>query len=435
MVRFLICFYIVVVLGTEASGQIESVSGSSISLPVDSCSSIMDTMIINHHPYIRFSNNRIENGGGNTLRHFINTFDSLAKFNDRQLLIYHFGGSHIQADAYPHRVRTHLQVFDTCMRGPRGWIFPFSAVATNNPSNYHVQHTGKWTAVRSPVKKDSSKILGLMGISASTKDSVSTIKIFNGASDSSFRLMRVRVYHNFQSGNYDLRVTGINDPIKVMLDPVAGFTEFDLPYPSDTLNLVVERCTTDTLPFTLYGIVLLNAEPGIIYNSIGVNGASFESYLRCQLFDQQLAQLPPDLAIISIGTNDANDSGFSPEKYAGNYEAFVHKIQKANPGCALIFTVPNDNYYKYRYPQKNVAKCRTVIYELAKKYDAGIWDFYDIMGGFGSSQKWYRDKLMKKDRIHFTKEGYDIKGDLFYEAFLKWYSQESCLRENKIMKN
>ena len=54
---------------------------------------------------------------------------------------------------------------------------------------------------------------------------------------------------------------------------------------------------------------------------------------------------------------------------------------------------------------------------LAKKYDMCVWNIYEIMGGKGSSQQWYKNKLMPSDRIHFTPKGYDIKADLFIASF------------------
>ena len=54
------------------------------------------------------------------------------------------------------------------------------------------------------------------------------------------------------------------------------------------------------------------------------------------------------------------------------------------------------------------------------------------MGGFGSSQKWYKDEMMDKLRIHFSREGYLIKGDLFYEAFLKYLDEYEFNRLVKI---
>jgi hypothetical protein len=40
------------------------------------------------------------------------------------------------------------------------------------------------------------------------------------------------------------------------------------------------------------------------------------------------------------------------------------------------------------------------------------------MGGFKSSNKWYKNKLMPRDRIHFTYLGYSIKGDLLLKALV-----------------
>ena len=58
-----------------------------------------------------------------------------------------------------------------------------------------------------------------------------------------------------------------------------------------------------------------------------------------------------------------------------------------------------------------------IIYNLAEKYNMGVWDFYEIMGGFNSSMKWYKNKLMPSDRIHFKVIGYRIKADLLLKAF------------------
>ena len=44
---------------------------------------------------------------------------------------------------------------------------------------------------------------------------------------------------------------------------------------------------------------------GVKYHSIGVNGASVPSYLRCDYLMDQLKLVKPDLVIFSIGINDA----------------------------------------------------------------------------------------------------------------------------------
>jgi lysophospholipase L1-like esterase len=128
------------------------------------------------------------------------------------------------------------------------------------------------------------------------------------------------------------------------------------------------------------------------------------------------------MVILSLGTNDAYGLKFNPEEYKNNYDTLIQRILSVNKNTAILITVPNDDYYKKRYPNKNTELQEKVIYELATKYNAGIWNLYKIMGGFNSSQKWYLNKLMRSDRIHFTSKGYILKGQLFFNAFLNSYN-------------
>jgi lysophospholipase L1-like esterase len=60
---------------------------------------------------------------------------------------------------------------------------------------------------------------------------------------------------------------------------------------------------------------------------------------------------------------------------------------------------------------------------LAKKYDAGMWDLFEIMGGLGSIKTWEAHDLAKRDRIHFTGEGYKLLGDLMFAALMGEYER------------
>jgi lysophospholipase L1-like esterase len=56
--------------------------------------------------------------------------------------------------------------------------------------------------------------------------------------------------------------------------------------------------------------------------------------------------------------------------------------------------------------------------ELAKEYGAGVWDLYGVMGGANSVHTWLKEDLMKKDKLHFTTKGYQLIGDLLFEAIM-----------------
>jgi lysophospholipase L1-like esterase len=59
--------------------------------------------------------------------------------------------------------------------------------------------------------------------------------------------------------------------------------------------------------------------------------------------------------------------------------------------------------------------------EMGKKYNAAVWDQFDIMGGLNSMKEWEDAGLAKKDKVHFTNEGYRLLGDLLYNAFIDRY--------------
>lgn len=394
----------------------------------DSLMGIIDTSFVRKYPYIRWGLNRFQfySDSSPAFEKFYEKFDSLVNEKDRQLQIYHIGGSHIQADVYTHRVRTYLQNFGPGIKGPKGLIFPYTMAQTNNPWSYRVEYTGEWRAYRNVVKKDTLP-LGLMGIAVSTKDTLSSIKIYTRKNEPMhYRFNKVRVYHSKEAGkSYAISLRENIFINKTVTDTLVGYTDIFLNTQLDTLNLTITRLINDTSHFVLYGIEMMNDDPGIIYTTIGINGAAFSNYLKCTEWENQLALHEPDLFIISIGTNDANVTydDFNPEAYKANYEALIKKILNVNPDAAILLTVPNDAYYYKRYPNKNIARERDVIIELATKYKMGVWDFYGVMGDLGASQKWYKDNLMHKDRIHFTHTGYYLKGDLFYEAFLKYLDE------------
>ena len=58
---------------------------------------------------------------------------------------------------------------------------------------------------------------------------------------------------------------------------------------------------------------------------------------------------------------------------------------------------------------------------LGKECDAGVWNLFDIMGGLGSMRKWEEAGLAKRDKIHFTEAGYELVGDLLFNALMDKY--------------
>jgi len=370
--------------------------------------------------FVDLQANKIEFFGDSTA--FIPVFKALTNYLNTgkgQLSVVHFGGSHIQADIYTQEFRLKLNQYFRDIVSSRGLVFPYCMAKTNNPLPYTSKYTGNWESARN-VEKNKDFPMGVLGIVAFTNDSVTSFRIYNKHTQPSLHFNVARIFYDADSTGYQIMPDNTTDFASIK-DTANGILTINYHSIQDTLSLKIIRTDTDSVHthFTLYGISLETKHPHLIYHTIGINGASIPSFLRCTYFTSQLKAIHPDLAIMSIGTNDAYRKKFNPMVYYNNLDTLIHKFWEANPHMAIILTVPNDDYYHQLYPNKNTAKQEKVIYDLAKKYHLGVWNLYKIMGGFNSSQKWYQMHLMRRDRIHFTRKGYELKGDLIFSAFLK----------------
>ncbi len=202
-----------------------------------------------------------------------------------------------------------------------------------------------------------------------------------------------------------------------------GATEFYLNKPIDTLDLQIIKTDTIKSSFYFYGALLENSKPSIKYTGIGINGASTSSYLKAEYLDYHLKAINPDLVIFSIGVNDAASKSFSKQVYISNYKKLADKILEVNPYCAIIFTTNNDFYYYRGGVNPHYKAVYYAMTSLAKKYNASVWNMFNVMGGYKSINFWKNDKIARRDRIHFTRAGYKILADLLFDAIMKDYEE------------
>ena len=373
------------------------------------------------YDFIHYDNNRFQFEEDNTFyQHFLAKFSRLISEGSGQISVVHIGGSHLQADIYTDRIRSRFQTFQPGNNGGRGFIFPYSVARTNNPPNYKVSYTGRWSACKNTQEKKKCQ-LGLSGISVTTTDTAASISItFPAANTVLYDFNRVRIFYLADSISYDCSVHS-SATVTGIERTRPGCITFVLDSYSDSLIFSLGKTSNIQQRFTLLGISLETDDPGLIYHTAGVNGAKIPSFLRCSLLPDHLAGLPADLVVLSLGTNDAYTRHFNPEIYRQNYDTLIRRIRTALPEAAILLTVPNDSYLYRRYTNPNTEKVREVILDLGREHHCGVWDFYGIMGGLNSIIVWQRFGLAKRDRIHFTRKGYTLIGDLFFNAFLKSY--------------
>ncbi len=390
---------------------------------------------------------------------FLNKLESITNGDTGRLSIVHIGGSHIQADIYSDRLRHRFLSLSPGVSSSRGLVFPFRIARTNQPTNYKFNgEKSRWKGYRSTLLKDSS-IWGVTGITAELMSDHDTLYFNPSLNDSindTFLFDKVRVFYKGGASNPSLSLSsGTDKAIPEIYDSISYSQVFRFSRPvrdlviycqqekvedinsnlvvTDSISLIDSIALTDSSTteidtikshiagrgLLLMGVEIINSAGKITYNSIGVNGASFASYKRCKLFYTQLKKLTVDLAIISIGTNDAYTNRFDTTSYRLRYEEMIQELLKINSNVTVVLTVPNDCYYKRKRPNKNTRLQQAIIHGLGRKYRMPVWDLYAIMGGLGSSGRWYKNKLMSRDRVHFTRKGYDLIGDLLWESFFE----------------
>ena len=370
-------------------------------------------------------------GDSMAMERLFTKMDSVINFGVGNVNILHIGGSHVQAGTFTQQFRDDLLNIGDDLMGGSYFLFPFTAGGTNNPSHYIIHSTGEWQYCRNAVQRETDKRMGLAGAAVTTTDSSATIQIVTRERYPS----EMPPYYDFNK----VTLLGFSETENVV--PALGYEDdtlhgdfvedlsayiFNLPDYTDSICILFDSVPGE---FTLTGVLLENDKPGINVHGVGVNGASVPSYLRCDDFERDLSLIKPDLIIFCIGINDAADKDFDVETFKENYRELIAITQDVNPDCALLFVTNNDSFKSRRGKKKkriyevntNGVVVEQAFMDLANEYNAAVWDQFDIMGGLRSMQQWQNNGLAQRDKIHFTKAGYILMGDLLYNALIERY--------------
>lgn len=382
-------------------------------------------------PFAHFDRNRIVFPGDSTaMERFFSKMDSVVFLGQGNVSIMHIGGSHVQAGVFTQQFRDDLLSIGDDLMGGQYFVFPFTAGGTNNPSHFMVSSTGSWTYCRNAVRKETDKRMGLAGAAITTTDPNATVSIVSRSRRPTeltpeFSFNKVTLIGFSETDNVVPVVSYDDTTRQGQYDDYQSTYTFLLPALTDSICI-----RFDTMPgeFTLTGVLLENGASGISVHGVGVNGASVPSYLRCDDFERDLELIKPDLIIFGIGINDAAEKDFEKRTFMKNYDELIQIIQRVNPDCALLFLTNNDSYKRVRVKKKrryevnpNGKIVEDAFMEMGKQYNAAVWDQFDIMGGLRSMSDWEKAGLAQKDKVHFTNAGYQLLGDLLYNALITSY--------------
>ncbi len=369
------------------------------------------------YPFVRSDLNVLQTPSGESpeLQHFFRKLDTLLITGRGDVRVLHVGGSHVQGGTLSDRLRRHFLSMRYGMEGGRGLVFPFSAAGTNTPVSYSSSWQGSWESAT--CLKPADEELGLTGMAVVARDT--STRVVLDLLPRERQLLQQRYVFN----RVDVLGSGTLEPILLLngRDTLRGIgTEnlrhFDIPYYTDWVQLAF----TGQGRYSLRGLYLDKPYGGFSLSEVGVNGASTHSWLRCNLWEQEMHRVMPDLVIFSIGINDIQGEDFDARRFKGNYRELIKRVRRVNPHCAILFSGINDSW-RHRAVNRHTEAAEKAFRELAQEFDAAFWDWYGVMGGAGSMARWEEAGLAQADKIHFTPAGYKLVGDLLFDALMDAY--------------
>ena len=346
-----------------------------------------------------------------SLQSFFDELDSLGAGKDTVLTIVHLGDSHIQAGYYSGKVMRLLQA--QFGNAGRGWIAPFKLSKTNEPDDYFISSSVREWVTGRCIQANKKCPVGIGGIGIQSVSPSINLDVRIAPNNGAGYSFNQAILYRGEKAMPMLPAGSFKDSIQTSLatvPAVAGVLAdtFRISHPVDTLQLHSTRRKQGTdklLPASnfknvYYGFSLTNGYPGVLYHSVGVNG-------------------------------------FRSEEFGGQIRAFVSLVKKQMPETAILLTTPPE-CYKRTYVNKkrtyvrnsNTQLAAKAIVKAAREEGVACWDLFAATGGKSSCTKWRKEKLMGRDRIHFTKDGYREQGTLLYRALMQSYNQMLKIRKD-----
>ena len=343
-------------------------------------------------------------------------YSKMALINDsnKQVHILHVGDSHLQADFLTEQTR---KLFNSA--AARGLLVPYKVAKTNSSYMYTSKTFSDWQTKRC-TKLDNPLPIGIGGITVQTIDDTASITLTT-KDEKGFNC--IKIFHQNDETAFDFEVFDDMGNALTKQDYILAKNYYESTFYSNPLiNSVTikNKKTSDSQWQSLiYGFYISNGKNGVVYNSLGVNGAEYRHYNEAKYFAEQSQALTPDLIIISLGTNEAANLKFDELTFYNQIDKLVNDLQNYNPNASILLTTPADNYRKRRHTNTIINRVSQTIVNYCNEHNMPYWDLYKISGGYKSAKHWKKYHLFAKDFLHYSRQGYEVQGTLLYNALMK----------------
>jgi lysophospholipase L1-like esterase len=213
-----------------------------------------------------------------------------------------------------------------------------------------------------------------------------------------------------------------------------GYLTFDLPAGSKKFSLKVTQGSV-----RLYGVEFRKSAAGVLYSSLGVNGANVTLLSRAfngAHWAAQLRHYRPDLVVLAYGTNESGYPQFVDSTWGPELRNAVKRVRAALPEASILLMSPMDRGELRDSGEIETVRALPHLVDIETRVAAesgvAFFNTFQAMGGEGTMARWYNSepRLVGADYIHPMPGGAKIVGELLYRALRDGYN-EYKIRELK----
>ena len=330
--------------------------------------------------------------------------------------VVHYGDSHIQAGFLTGPVMRRMALHYGS--AGRGLVVPHKLSGRNEPRDYSITASVLPSFKQVLIERGAAGSVGVGGVSVGAPAGARyRIQVLPTDEDGGvdYRFSRVLVFHDSLAPMVEATVP-TDESGDDLFRPYTSL--INLYRPTDTLELTTRR-EGQFADGPIFGFSLENDSSGVIYHSVGINGACYLHWGRADEAIRQGEALNPNLIIVSLGSNEASGSNFVDEVFRREVDSFVSRLQAAHRGVPILLTTPPEAMRRVRggrVPNANFERVQSVLTEYARTEGLALFDLYGATGGKGSALLWQSAGLLGRDGIHYTPEGYAVQGALLFRA-------------------
>jgi lysophospholipase L1-like esterase len=173
---------------------------------------------------------------------------------------------------------------------------------------------------------------------------------------------------------------------------------------------------------TLFGVDFRRGQQGLLYDSLGLNGATTSVLARVmqpKIWKQELDHAGPSLIIVNYGSNESSFGKFVHTMYANELRLAIARIRQLDPSASILIMSPMDRGERTGLDEiqtmETIPDIVAIQRQVAAETHCAFFDTYDAMGSSGTMARWYTasPRLVTADLLHPTPQGATIVAGLF----------------------